>query len=90
MMQGLRSVAEVFAPSDSDWVVTIVHRNGAVRNRRISPGTVTEEQAVAFALAAERVGMAQIDFARARRASDRSLDLSPADAFLARMRRMRT
>jgi len=86
----LGSAAEAFSPSETDWVVTIVHKNGAVRNRRVSPGRITEEQAIGFALAAEGVGVSQIDFARARRASDRSLDLSPADAFLARMRRLRT
>jgi hypothetical protein len=81
-------VAEVFAPSDSDWVITIAYRDGVVRSRRINPGRITEEQAVNFALAADRRTVHEIASVQARRASDVAVVATGADGFLERMRRL--
>jgi hypothetical protein len=87
MIPNLGAAAKVFSPSDHDWVVTVILRDGTIRNRRISPGTISEESAVAFAIAAEKVRAADV-VVRCRRAGDRSLDISGADAFIERMRRL--
>jgi hypothetical protein len=85
----LGAVASVFHPSDSDWVVSIRFRDGVIRQRRISPGTITEDQAINYALAAERKSIHAVEWLAARRASDRTIEPSGADLFLERMRRMR-
>lgn len=85
----LGSLANAFHPSDSDWVVSIVYADGTQRNRRINPGTIREDQAVAFALAADKKTMADTVSVMCRRASDRSIQLTGVDTFLERMRRMK-
>lgn len=85
----LGTLANAFHPADTDWVVSIVYADGTQRNRRINPGTIKEEQAVAFALAADKRAMSDAVSIACRRASDRSIQLSGVDSFLERMRRMR-
>ena len=86
----LGAAANVFHPSDSDWVVSIRFRDGRSVNRRINPGTVTEEQAIGFALAAEQRRIEEVDWMAARRASDRTIQFSGVDEFIERMRRLKT
>ncbi|NDF13236.1 MAG: hypothetical protein EB060_10550 [Proteobacteria bacterium] len=69
----LGSVANVWTPSDSDWIVSITFKDGASINRRICPGTITEEQAIHYALAAHDRKYADVDAWRVRRASDRTV-----------------
>jgi len=82
-------VTEVFQPSDSDWVVTIAFRDGVVRSRRISPGRIKEEEAVSFALSAERRRIEEVESIHARRASDVAVVATGVDMFLDRMRRLK-
>lgn len=85
----LGAAADAFHPSDSDWVVSIRFKDGRSVNRRINPGTITEEQAIGFALAAEGQRMDAVEWMAARRASDRTIELSGVDTFIERMRRFR-
>lgn len=73
MSTNLGSVANVFSPSDSDWVVSITFKDGVSVTRRICPGTITEEQAVHYALAAHDRKYSDVDRWSVRRASDRTL-----------------
>ena len=43
-MNEFEKAMAVVMPDGSDWLVTVVPHSGPVRNRRISPGTITEEQ----------------------------------------------
>lgn len=69
-MAGLQSVMGVVAPSGSDWVVTLLLRDGRVLNRRICPGIGTDEQALALALRVQGVGPSEVADAVVRRAQD--------------------
>ncbi len=69
-MAGLQSVMGVVSPSGSDWVVTLLLRDGRVFNRRICPGVGTDEQALALALRIQGVGPSEVGDAVVRRASD--------------------
>lgn len=82
-------VAEAFEPSDSDWVISILYADGTLRNRRISPGRITEEQAIRFALASDRRPISDAVRIEARRASDRRIVTDSADGFLERLRRIK-
>lgn len=90
MTNPLGAAANAFHPADSDWVVSIRYRDGVVRQRRISPGTITQDQALSFALASDRRRVEEIEWTATRRASDRTVEPTGADLFLERMRRMRT
>lgn len=86
----LGTVANVFDPSDSDWVVSVRYRDGVVRNRRVTPGRISEQQAIDFALVAERRKIEEVEWMAVRRAGDRTIEPTGPDLFLDRMRRMRT
>jgi hypothetical protein len=88
MIEQLGNAANCFAPSDSDWVVTLVFKDGRTVNRRINPGTVTEEHAVGFAIASEQARYADIDQWSIRRAGDRKIVLEDGFAEFLK-RRMR-
>jgi hypothetical protein len=76
----------LFGPSESDWLVTLVLRDGAVRTRRVSPGTVSEENAVRFAVLSERLAAKEIDGWSIRRVGDRRVS-APDDPFAELLRR---
>jgi len=80
MLEGLGQVANAFQPSDTDWLVSFVYKDGRIRTRRISPGIVSEEQAVQYALAAEVARVSDIDSWSIRRVGDRMI-AAPDDAF---------
>jgi hypothetical protein len=88
MIPHLGQVANVFSPSDSDWVVSIVYSDGTVRHRRMTPGTITEEQAVGYAIAADARPISDAVRIECRRASDRKVEITGADTFIHRMRRI--
>lgn len=72
-------------PGDSDWIVSVVQNDGRSWSRRINPGTVTEEAALGFALAASGVRPHEVDKWSIRRAGDRQIVLD--DPFAALIRR---
>jgi hypothetical protein len=89
MIPHLGSASEVFEPSDSDWVICIWYADGTVMNRRISPGRITEEQAISYAIASDGKGVKDATRIETRRASDRGVVLSGADSFIDRLRRLK-
>jgi hypothetical protein len=76
----------LFGPSESDWIVTLVLRDGTARTRRVSPGTVSEEHAVRCAVMSERVDLKGIDGWSIRRVGDKRV-AAPDDAFAELLRR---
>ena len=81
------SAAEVmglFGPSESDWVVTLIRKDGGVVTRRIAPGRISEEMAVRAAMNASEVMLSNLEAFTIRRASDRSLEEN-GDQFLAEL-----
>lgn len=62
----------VVAPGREDWIVTLLMRDGTVYNRRITPGNMTDEQALALALRVQRVRPDQVVDASCRRAGDQA------------------
>lgn len=89
MIPPIGAAANVFNPSDSDWVVSFRYRDGVERRRRVCPGTVTEQQAIDFALAAEGRAIYEVEWMAARRASDKTLKIDHVDQFIERMRRLK-
>lgn len=79
-------VVSLFGPSDQDWIVTLVTKDGRVVNRRVSPGKIEEEAAVRFAMCASEIMLADLDSFSVRRACDRSL-VTNGDEFLAELRK---
>lgn len=82
------SAAEViplFQPSDTDWIVTLVTKQGRTISRRISGGRLEEEVAVRIAMNASEISLADLDSYMIRRASDRSLVVN-GDEFLAHLK----
>jgi hypothetical protein len=57
----------IFAPSGDDYIVTIATRDGRVRNRRVSPGSISEAKALHCAMLAEKVHAKDIADASIRR-----------------------
>lgn len=77
-------VIGILGPSDSDWIVTLVTKDGRVVTRRMTPGRISEEQAVRFAMNASEILLSNLDYFTVRRASDRSL-VENGDQFLAEL-----
>ena len=77
-MNEFEKAMAVVMPDGSDWLVTVVPRSGPVRNRRISPGTITEDQAVEIALSVERLRRDQLRDLSVRRVGDRRLEVPTA------------
>jgi len=88
MIQHLGAAANAFAPSDSDWIVSITYKDGRTRARRITPGVITEEQAVGYAIAAEGARLCDIDLWSIRRVSDKMI-AAPDDSFAEFLKRRR-
>lgn len=78
-------VIPLFQPSDHDWIVTLVTKQGRTISRRISGGRLEEEAAVRVAMNASEVSLADLDSYTVRRASDRSLVVN-GDDFLAHLK----
>lgn len=78
-------VIPLFGPCDSDWIVTLVTKQGRVVTRRVSPSRLDEETAVRVAMNASEIGLANLDSYSVRRASDRSL-VANGDEFLAHLK----
>lgn len=70
---------------DNDWVISVVQNDGRHWSRRISPGSVSEEAALGFALSASGVRPHEVDRWSIRRAGDRKIVLD--DPFAALLRR---
>jgi hypothetical protein len=88
MMRQLGDAANCFVPADSDWIVTLVFKDGRTVHRRINPGTVTEQHAVGYAMASEQARYADVDQWSIRRAGDRQIKLDDGFAeFLKRRTR---
>jgi len=66
-MSSLASAMAIFAPSGDDYIVTIATRDGRVRNRRVSPGSISEAKALHCAMLAEKVHAEDIADASIRR-----------------------
>lgn len=49
-MHNLGPVSGIFEPNGSDWLVSLVLRDGRILNRRFSPGTMPEQQVLSLAL----------------------------------------
>lgn len=74
------------APGDTDWVVSVVQRDGRTWSRRITPGTVSEEAALGFALVSSGTKPHEVDKWSIRRAGDRQIVLDDPFASLLRRR----
>lgn len=78
----------LFSPSGSDWIISIVTKDGRRISRRVSPGRIDEETAVRSALNASEVKLVDLDYYTARRVDDRSI-VTNGDEFLAALRAKR-
>lgn len=90
-MSSLGSAMAIFAPTGDDWIVTIATRDGRVRNRRVSPGSISEAKALHCAMLAEKVHAADIADASIRRiGSSPALEtVSRDDPFMALCERLK-
>jgi len=84
------SAMECFAPNGDDWLVSIHQHDGSAFTRRISPGSMGEDDALGIALLAQGIQRSSVKDASVRRASAPVIELvSARDPFLDLMRRMR-
>jgi hypothetical protein len=90
-MSSLASAMAIFAPSVDDYIVTIATRDGRVRNRRVSPGSISEAKALHCAMLAEKVHAVDIADASIRRiGSSPALEtVSRDDPFMALCERLK-
>jgi hypothetical protein len=89
-MRANPSVISLFSPSDSDWVTTIRTRDGRVLNQRISPGSMTEDEAMRMSVRTAGLAHADVLDCFARRVGDSSVVSSQVeDHFERLMRRLR-
>lgn len=65
--------AAIVAPSQDDWVVTLVGPDGSICHRRVSPSTMSKEQAEATVLKACRLPREFFRRIDSRRMSDRTI-----------------
>jgi len=65
----LNSVVQIFAPSDDDWIVTLALRDGRVFNRRVSPSSMSEIEALGIALRVDKIHPDNVADASVRRVS---------------------
>lgn len=80
------AISAIASVSDHDWVVSVMQNDGRNWSRRISPGTVSEEAALGFALASSGVRPHEVDRWSIRRAGDRQIVLDDPFASLLRRR----
>lgn len=84
-MSQFAAAMAIFAPSSDDWIVTIATRAGKVANRRISPGTMSETEALRIALRVERIHPDDVADAGVRRVGDRGGVVATVDDPFARL-----
>lgn len=84
-MSQFAAVMSVFSPGGDDWIVTVATRDGKVANRRISPGTMSETDALRIALRVERIHPDDVADAGVRRVGDRGGVIATADDPFARL-----
>jgi hypothetical protein len=65
----INSVAQIFAPSDDDWIVTLALRDGRVFNRRVSPSSMSDTDALRIALNVDKIHPDNVADASVRRVS---------------------
>lgn len=89
-MSSLASAMAIFAPSGDDYIVTIATRDGRIRNRRVSPGSITEAKALHCAMLAEKLHAADVSDASIRRIGSSPVleTVSRSDPFLALCERL--
>jgi hypothetical protein len=76
----LNSVVQIFAPSDDDWIVTLALKDGRVFNRRVSPSSMSETDALRIALRVDKIHPDDVGDASVRRvASSAKLQTLAAD-----------
>jgi hypothetical protein len=63
----LNSVVQIFAPSDDDWIVTLALRDGRVFNRRVSPSSMSDTEALRIALSVDKIHPDNVADASVRR-----------------------
>ncbi len=87
----MSSLLGVVSPNADDWIVTLLMRDGVVYNRRITPGNMTDEQALALAIRVQRIRPDQIVDAMCRRVGDtpKVVAESQEDEFRKLVQRMR-
>lgn len=89
-MDQLASVARLFEPNGNDWLVSLVLNDGRILNRRFSPGSMTEEQALATAIRIAGVSPADCRDAIVQRIGQAKVIAdAPDDHFARLMRRVR-
>lgn len=91
-VDSLPRVLALYSPSTSDWVVSILLRTHRLIVRRVTPGTITREHAVAVALQAEEIPATDCrEISVARLGETRGIVASVAadDHFAALITRMR-
>ena len=82
-------IAGLFSPDGDDVVVTLSLKDGRVISRRISPGHVTESQALRIALSASHLTGNEVASWDMRRASETKVVVDGIDEFLDALRRRR-
>jgi len=65
----INSVVQIFAPSDDDWIVTLALRDGRVFNRRVSPSSMSDMDALRIALNVDKIHPDNVADASVRRVS---------------------
>jgi hypothetical protein len=90
MSQALE-VMGVIGSNQHDWLVTLCLRDGTVSTRRVAPGSITKDQAIAVALLSEGVSRDSIADANVRRVSESTVQTESVEESLASLlERMRT
>lgn len=84
------NVATIFQPNGDDWIVTMVLADRTIRTRRVTPGSIGREEAIASALRAQRVSRSDlVDLAAARVGSSARMEaIDRDDPFAALVRRL--
>jgi hypothetical protein len=89
-MSDAAAVFSLFEPNGSDWLVSLVLDDGTIVNRRFSPGSMTEQQALAMALHIARVSPERCKDAIVQRVGQaKVIEAAPDDHFERLMRRVR-
>ena len=81
----------IFMPDGNDWLVTLVTKAGRVANRRVTPSTISREQALRCALLSEGLKPHEIADADIRRVGDSSVQaIAESDPFTDLVRRLKS
>lgn len=90
-MNQFASALSIFEPSDSDWVVTVATKDGRVLNRRITPSTMSETEALRLILVSEMIRPETVADAKIQRAGAKAsfAAILANDPFLALVQRLK-